>query len=190
MMTSRLILIWVVSLMLFIQPGALYAKQVEPFVVKSATTHLNGSVYFLNAVLDINLPYYITSAVDQGFNLPLLMEIEFYRHKTYWFNQRVVYIKQQYVLNYLPLLDAVSVLNVNSGRRQYFSTLNEAIQHVSVFLEFPVLDKNTLIDGAMYEARLRMGIDQSALPIPLKSSSFWKNDWDLVSDWYEWELTP
>jgi hypothetical protein len=190
MMTHRLILIWVVSLMLIAQPSMLLAEQTEPFVVKSATTQLNGSVYFLNAVVEINLPPYITRAVDQGFNLPLLVEIELYRHKTYWFNPRVAYIKQQYLLNYLPLLDAVSVLDVNSGRRQYFSTLKEALEHVSVFLEYPVLDKNTLSNDESYEVRMRIGIDQGALPIPLKSSSLWKNDWGLVSDWYDWELTP
>ena len=32
------------------------------------------------------------------------------------------------------------------------------------------------------------GIDSDELPLPLKSSSLWDNDWDLKSDWYEWEV--
>lgn len=187
---KRLILVWVVSLMLVLQAGVGSAQVGDAFVVKSANTHLNGSVFFLNAVFEIQLPFYITDAIDQGFNLPVLMEIEVFKSKSFWFDEQVVYIKQQYQLNYHPLLDAVSVYNVNSGRRQYFSSLTEAIQHLTVILDFPVLDKNNLPDDRSYQARIRLGVDQSQLPIPLKSSSLWKNNWDLKSEWYEWEVTP
>jgi hypothetical protein len=37
-------------------------------------------------------------------------------------------------------------------------------------------------------ARLRVGIDVDELPLPLKSSSLWDNDWGLQSDWFEWEI--
>jgi hypothetical protein len=189
MLFKRLILAWVVSLLLLVQPCSAAAQAAAPFSVKSVNMHLKGDVFFLNAVFDIHLPFYITKAIDQGFDLPLVIEIEFYRHKSFWFNEQIVYIKQQYQLNYLPLLDAFSVFDVNSGRRQYFASLNEAVQHLSVMLDFPVLDKNTLIENESYIAQLRMGVDQSELPVPLKSSSLWKNNWDLYSDWYEMEVT-
>jgi hypothetical protein len=190
MLFKRLILAWVVSLMLMVQPCSVAAQAGDPFIVKSAGTHLKGKVFYLNAVFDIHLPFYITDAIDQGFKLPLLVEIEFYLHKSFWFNEQIVYIKHQYQLNYHPLLDAISIFDVNSGTRQYFSSLNEALQHLSVILDFPVLDQNILVDNRSYTARLRMGIDQTELPVPLKSSSLWKNNWDLTSEWYEWKVTP
>jgi hypothetical protein len=189
MLFKRLILAWVVSLLLLVQPNSVAGQASDPFIVKSVNMHLKDDVFFLNAVFDIHLPFYITTAIDQGFDLPLVVEIEFYRHKSFWFNEQVVYIKQQYQLNYHPLLDAVSVLDVNSGSRQYFASLNEAVQHLAVMLDFPVLDKNTLIENESYMAQLRIGVDQTELPVPLKSSSLWKNNWDLYSEWYEWEVT-
>jgi hypothetical protein len=189
MLLKRLILAWVVSLMLLVQPCSVAAQAGDSFIVKSANMHLKGDVFFLNAVFDIHLPPYITTAIDQGFNLPLVIEIEFYRYESLWFNEQVTYIKQQYQLNYHPLLDAVSVFDVNSGRRQYFSSIDEAVEQLSVILDFPVLDKNNLKEQESYVARLRIGVDQSELPVPLKSSSLWKNNWALTSEWYEWEIT-
>ena len=38
------------------------------------------------------------------------------------------------------------------------------------------------------DLRIRFGIDTDELPQPLKASALWDNDWDLQSDWYEWEV--
>jgi hypothetical protein len=47
---------------------------------------------------------------------------------------------------------------------------------------------DNLAPGRDYYARVRYGIDTDELPLPLKSSSLWDNDWDLKSDWYEWDI--
>ena len=167
-----------------------YGEDEPAFEVTSVTTQLNDSVYFLNAVFDIRLPHYIKSAVDQGFDLPLFMEIEGYRQRSMWFDEKVVYIKQQYLLRYHTLLDAVSILDRNAGNRLYYDSLDEAIARLSVLIDYPALDNNSLQHGKSYNARIRFGIDSNELPLPLKSSSLWKNDWDLKSDWVEWELNP
>lgn len=170
-----------------LRPAVAFSEQ--QFVVESVTTQLNETVYFLNTVFEINLPGYISDAVDQGFDLPLAMEIEVYKQRRFWFDEKVVYIKQQYRLNYHALLDAVSIFDINAGSRKFFLSLDEAIQQMSVLLSYPLLDNNDLSATHRYSARLRFGIDNSEIPLPLKSSSFWENDWSLISDWYEWELT-
>ena len=160
-----------------------------PFDVKSGSTQRDGTVYFLNAVFNINFPHYIIESFEQGFDLPLLMEVEVYRDRNYWVDEKVVYIKQQYRLQYHPMLDSISIFNVNRGSRQYFNSLSEAVNQLSVLLGYPMLDRNNLLAGETYYARLRLGIDELELPIPLKSSALWENDWDLASEWYEWVVS-
>lgn len=167
-----------------------YAEDEAAFMVSSVNSKLNETVYFINAVFEIRLPHYIKSAVDQGFDLPLVMELEGFRQRNLWFDEKVVYIKQQYQLRYHTLLDAVSILDINAGSRLYYASLEEAIAHLSVLIDYPALDNNSLQKGKFYSARIRFGIDTGELPLPLKSSSLWKNDWDLKSDWVEWELNP
>ena len=161
----------------------------DEFVIKSVNTQLNETVYFLNAVFEISLPDYIVSAFDQGFVLPLLIEIEVSRNRLFWFDKDVVIIKQRYRMQYHAMLDSVSLLDVNSGNRQYFSSLDETLNHLTVLLNFPLLDNNALDQQKKYSARLNFGIDNAALPIPLKSSLLWKNDWHIGSDWFEWDIT-
>jgi len=171
-----------------LHPGLVWAD--EAFGVESASTRLDGDVYFLNTVFRIDLPDYITTALSQGFELPLVMEIDVYKHRSLWFDSRAVYIKQQYKIHYHLLLDAVSIFDVNAGSRSFYSTIDEAVEKLSVLIKYPMLDNNNLQQDKTYQVRLRFGIDISELPIPLKSSSLWKNDWALSSDWYEWMVNP
>ena len=165
-----------------------YALAEKEFVIKSASTQLNESVHFLNAVFEINLPEYISLAFDQGFDLPIALQIEVFRQRSFWLDEEVVTIKQKYRLQYHSMLDSISLLNVNAGSQLHFSSLEEALMHLTVLLNFPLLDNNALKDNEYYNARMNIGIDNAELPIPLKSSSLWKNDWSIVSEWYEWEI--
>lgn len=160
------------------------------FEVKSAQTQLIDSVYFLNADFEINLPPHIIGAFEQGFDLPLAMEVEVFQHNKYWLDKEIVMIKQNYQIQYHTLLDTVSVLNLNAGSRHYYSNLKEALAALSVLVGFPMLDKHSLTAGKNYSARVRIGIDEAELPVPLKTSGLWDDRWNLVSDWMEWRLNP
>lgn len=175
-------------LLLLLLPSQALAQQ--EIAVNSASTRLDGNVYFLSAVFDINLPYHITAAFEQGFELPLVMEVEVFKHRTFWLDDDVVTIRQQYQLQHHAMLDSVSVLNVNAGSRLYYSTLKQALSRLTFVLDYPLLDNNALKPAESYNARIHFGIDMAELPVPLKSSSFWKNNWNIMSDWYEWNINP
>lgn len=191
MLKSR-IRVFKVCFLLIVSAGLrpLWAQSEHAFVIESANTQLNESVYFLNMVVAIDLPAHIERAVEQGFDLPLVMEIEVYRQKSMWFDEKIVLIRQQYRVGYHSLLDEFSILDVNAGARAYFTSLDKAMEQLSVLMNYPALDKNTLVSGKVYDMRLRFGLDDAELPLPLKSSSLWREEWGIKSDWFEWELNP
>jgi hypothetical protein len=117
-----------------------------------------------------------------------MFEVEIRSERSYWFDKKVVSLKQQYRLHHLPILDSFVVFDVNSSERSYFDNRKAAVQSIEVVYNYPMLDVNNLALKKKYYARVRYGIDIDELPLPLKSSSFWDNDWDLQSDWYEWEI--
>jgi hypothetical protein len=190
LLLPRLLPFVIFAAAVLLSPGAAVGEDEveEGFTVRSASTQLNDNVYFLNAVMEAQLPEYIRSAVDQGFELPISMEIEFYRARSLWFDERIIYIKQQYRIRYHTLLDVVSVYDVNAGMSRYFANLDEALDRLMVVYNSPILDRNNLEAEQEYRGRLRFGIDSEELPLPLKSSSLWRNNWELASDWFEWEL--
>ena len=164
------------------------AQDGDSFIIEEAEFTLDQGWLMLDMVVASEIPNYISIALDQGFAVPLMFEIEIRSKKRYWFDDRIVSLKQQYLLHRLPMLDAYVVLDINNSLRHYFQERKAAVQFVEVVYNYPMLDINNLAACREYYARARFGIDTDELPLPLKSSSLWDNDWDLKSDWYEWEV--
>ena len=164
------------------------AEDSEAFVVKRAEFKLDESMLMLDLVVDSNIPDFITIAIDQGFAVPMRFELEIRSEQSYWFDPRVVSLKQQYMLHHQPLLDSFVVLDVNTAERHYFDERKAAVQFIELVYNYPMLDIDNLAADKNYYARVRFGIDTDELPLPLQSSWFWDSDWDLQSEWYEWEV--
>jgi hypothetical protein len=160
----------------------------EPFVVKHAEFKLDESMLMLDLEVDSNIPDFITIAIDQGFAVPMRFEIEIRAEQSYWFDPRVVSLKQQYRLHHQPMLDSFVVVDVNTSERHYFDQRKAAVQFIELVYNYPMLDIDNLAADKNYYARVRFGIDTDELPLPLQSSWFWNSDWDLQSEWYEWEI--
>ena len=176
------------ALLLMICSGQSPAQEAEAFVVRRAEFTLDQSLLRLNLVIDSNIPEYISIAIDQGFSVPIMFEVEIRSTKRYWFDDRIVSLKQQYHLQHQPMLDSYVVFDVNNSERLYFDSREAAVRFVEVVYNYPMLNIENLAPEREYYARVRYGIDTDELPLPLKSSSLWVNDWDLKSDWYEWEV--
>ena len=176
------------TLLLYLQSTPLLAQDRDAFIVERADFTLDETLLRLNLKIDSQLPNYILIAIDQGFAVPIMFEVEIRAAKAYWFDDKVVALKQQYLLHHLPMLDSFVVLDVNTSERHYFDNREAAVKSIEVVYNYPMLDINNLAPDKEYYARMRFGIDTDELPPPLKSSSLWDNDWDLKSDWYEWEV--
>jgi hypothetical protein len=184
--TGRQHLIWLMLLML--TAGVSVADDTQPFVVRSAEFNLDESLLLLDLIVDSEIPDYISIAIDQGFSVPIMFEVDIMASKRYWFDDRVVSLKQQYLLHYQPMLDSYVVFDVNNSERRYFDNRRSAVRFIEVVYNYPMLNIRNLAPDRKYYARVRFGIDSDELPLPLKSSSLWDNDWELKSDWYEWDL--
>lgn len=165
--------------------SASYADSDDAFKVKRAKFTQNDSMFYMDLIVQTTLPDYIAIAVDQGFAVPIMFEVEIREQKAYWIDSRLLSLKQQYLLHYLPILDSYAVLDVNKAERYYFHNRQSAVRHMQLVYHYPMFDIGNLDAGRNYYARVRFGIDTDELPLPLKSSSLWHNDWDIQSDWFE-----
>ena len=176
------------ALLLMICSGQSMAQDAEAFVVRRAEFTLDQSLLRLNLVIDSKIPEYISIAIEQGFSVPIMFEVEIRSTKRYWFDDRIVSLKQQYHLQHQPMLDSYVVFDVNNSERLYFDSREAAVRFVEVVYNYPMFNIDNMAPEREYYARVRYGIDTDELPLPLKSSSLWDNNWDLKSDWYEWEV--
>jgi len=183
----RMVLFGALATLLLSVP-LLAAESGIAFRIQSAEFNLNETLLELNSEIEIELPTYINTAIEKGFAVPMMFEVEILSVKKYWLDEKIVSLKQQYQLHYLPMLSSYVIFDLNAGQRYYFDQLNQAVHYLQVVYNYPMLDIDNIDDNRSFYARIRFGIDGDELPLPLKSSSLWDNDWSLRSDWYEWDI--
>ena len=166
------------------------AQGESSFNVTSASFTMQDGLLLLNSTLEIELPQYINKAIDQGFAVPLMFEVEVLEYSPYWFDKKLLSLKQQYQLHFLPMLSSYAIFDVNANERLYFNSRQQAVRHLKVVYAYPMFDISNINQSGLAYVRIRSGIDVDELPLPLKSSSLWDNDWELESDWFEWDIAP
>jgi hypothetical protein len=166
------------------------AQGESSFNVTSASFTMQDGLVLLNSTIEIELPQYINKAIDQGFAVPLMFEVEVLEYSPYWFDKKLLSLKQQYQLHFLPMLSSYAIFDVNANERLYFNSRQQAVRHLKVVYAYPMFDISNINQSGLAYVRIRSGIDVDELPLPLKSSSLWDNDWELESDWFEWDIAP
>ena len=78
--------------------------------------------------------------------------------------------------------------NVNSGEQDSFATLYSALNNLGRIQRLPVIDDSLLNPGSNYRARLRALLSTQQYPAALRILLFWRSEWQLKSDWYEWRI--
>lgn len=176
-----------IGLLLLLSPTLWAAPH---FTVHNAATELQGNVYFLNAVIEIELSEEQIMAIENGLAFPLQLDVEVLRQRDWWMDELVVRIEDQYRLKYLPLTELYQIEHVNSGMIRRVNSLEKALKLIGVIEHKSLLDRHALELEAHYAIRLRLRINREVLPVPLQSNTLLNADWNLVSDWFEWELQP
>jgi hypothetical protein len=158
------------------------------FVVRSATAELRDGVYFLNASIEYRLSSEARDALQSGVPLTIRLDVELTHDRRFWFDSEDAALRQLYQLEFHALSERYIVLNVNSGDQASFATLFAALEYLGEIERLPLIDAALLEDGRGYDLRLRAVLDVEQFPGPLRLLAFWRRDWSLASDWYQWPL--
>ena len=183
--------------MLALVAGALLAASVSAqqiperrgfFDIRSATTTLHEGVHELEARLQLILSDEALDALNSGVPLTIELEFEVIRVRGLWLDASDAVLTFQYELEYRPLSQRYIVRNLNSGNQDSFSTLYSALNNLGRIQGLPVIDDAVLSPGSDYRLRLRARLSTRQYPAALRLLFFWRSQWQLQSEWYEWTL--
>ena len=158
------------------------------FDIRSATTTLNEGVHELEARLQLILSDEALDALKNGVVLTIELEFEVIRVRGLWLDASDASLTFQYELEYRPLSQRYIVRNLNSGDQDSFSTLYSALNNLGRIQGLPVIDDAILSPGSNYRLRLRARLSTRQYPAALRLLFFWRSEWQLQSEWYEWLL--
>ena len=158
------------------------------FNIISAKTQLVKNVYQLEANIDLRFSDDALEALRSGVPLIILLNIEVLQDRSWWWDKTIAELEQGYLLLYHALSEKYIIHNLNSGAQKNYVSLNAALHSLSNIREFPLIDKNLLVEGNDYYARIRTYLDIESLPAPMRPIAYISSQWQLESDWYSWPL--
>lgn len=158
------------------------------FDVRSATTTLVDGVHRLDARLQLVLSDDALDALNSGVALRIEMNLDVIRVRRFLPDAVEAELIWQYELEYRPLSQRYVVRNVNSGVQDSYATLYSALNNLGRVQGLPVIDDSVLDADSRYRIRFRAALSTRQYPAPLRIILFWRDEWQLKSDWYEWYL--
>lgn len=158
------------------------------FDVRSASTTVVEGVIELEARLQLVLSDEALAALDNGVPLTIELKLEVIRERRFLPDATDAELILRYELEYRPLSQRYIVRNLNSGNQDSFATLYSALNNLGRIQELPVIDVSILERGADYRMRLQALLNTQQYPAPLRLLFFWRDQWQLKSEWFEWPL--
>jgi len=158
------------------------------FEVRSASTRQIGGVHILDARLQLVLSSEALEALSSAVPLTIELQLQLIRARRFWWDDAEAELAWRYELEYRPLSQRYIVRNINSGDQDSFATLYSALNNLGRVQGIPVIDDALLEPGDDYRVRLRALLNTQQYPAPLRLLFFWRDQWQLKSEWFEWLL--
>ena len=158
------------------------------FEVRSATTEVDNGVHTLDARLQLVLSSEALAALESGVTLTIELQMEVIRVRRWLTDASEAELAVRYELEYRPLSQRYIVRNLNSGEQDSFATLYSALNSLGRVQGLPVIDDALLESDKEYRFRLRAMLNTQQYPATLRLIFFWRGQWQLQSEWFEWSL--
>ena len=158
------------------------------FEVRSATTAIDACVHTLDARLQLVLSSEALSALASGVTLTIELQMQVIRVRRWIVDDTEAELAVRYELEYRPLSQRYIVRNLNSGEQDSFATLYSALNSLGRVQGLPVIDEALLDPDGKYRFRLRAMLNTQQYPATLRLLFFWRGQWQLQSEWFEWSL--
>lgn len=158
------------------------------FEVRSASTTIVDGVHTLDARLQLVLSSEALAALSSGVPLTIELQMELIRVRRFVWDDDAATLAVRFELEYRPLSQRYLVRNLNSGDQDSFATLYSALNNLGRIQNLPVIDDALLEPNESYRIRLRAMLQTRQYSAPLRFLFFWRSEWQLQSEWFEWLL--
>jgi len=158
------------------------------FEVRSASTTLRDGVHLLDARLQLVLSSEALEALNAGVPLTIELQLQMIRKRRFYMDALDAELAVRFELEYRPLSQRYIVRNLNSGDQDSFATLYSALNNLGRVAALPVIDDALLAPRKGYRVRMRAMLQTQQYPAPLRLVFFWRSQWQLQSEWFEWTL--
>lgn len=156
--------------------------------VKHADLLPGKNEVLLNADLDFHLSPQANEALQNGVPLFWNIKMKVRRERDFWFDKTLLKRELHYGLQYHALLKMYQVKNENLGTTKSFSMLSAALNEMATLRDVALNSIENFVPDETYYLAVKVIFDQEKLPLPLQTKAFANLQWQLSSDWTNFEL--
>ena len=158
------------------------------FHVRSATTVMVEGKHILDSRLQLFLSDEALNALNCGVPLTIELSVEIIRTRRFLPDAKEVELEFQYELEYRPLSQRYIVKNVQNEIQDSYATLFSALNKLGRVQDLILIENSSLEPQSNYRFRMQALLSTKQYSAPLRMLFFWRDQWDLKSEWYEWQF--
>ena len=164
------------------------SQEQESITVLSVNTNSKEGVLFLDANIDYALSDRELTALHSGIELAFQTEIKLLKNRTFWLDEEVARLTQDYLLTYNVLTERYSLENLNSRELSAFTNVTSALNLLGRVSRFPVIDESLLDIEAVYFIEVRSLLKIEVHSSLLRFLNIFVSNISIESDWFEWQV--
>ena len=158
------------------------------FDVRSAKSVLIDQTHVLDARLQLFLSDEALNALNSGVPLTIELSIEFIRVRRFMPDDKEIELSFQFELEYKPLSQRYIVRDTVNDTQDSYATLFSALNRLGRIQNLFLVNDNELSNNSNYRMKLQALLSTKQYSAPLRMLFFWRSQWDIKSEWYEWQL--
>lgn len=153
------------------------ARAAEPELTSFELTHGEDGV-FLSYAVNLELSRSVDDALSKAVPLFFVAEVELFRNRFYWRDQRIGYAIRRWRIVFQPLTSTYRV-TFDGGLSQNYATRAEAFAAISRTARWKIAEGPQIDENSRQYVEFSFKLDTSQLPRPMQIGIGGEKDWSM-----------
>jgi len=159
------------------------------FVIEKANANFNQNALSVNAKFELSISDAVDEALHNGVSISLMTTLDLYAKRRYMWDERIAQWVFRHQISYHTLTRRYILSSPQTAESSSFSSLEDLLSQVETFsFQSDILADTLPKSKSGYTLQLRIALDKSALPTPLRVMTFISPAWRLKSKVHEWSV--
>ncbi len=157
------------------------------FVIETAQASFSQSALSVTAKFDLQISDAVSEALHNGVSIQLLTTLDLFTQRPYIWDPRIARWAFTQQIRYHALTGRYVLTSPQQKGSRSFSSLSDLLNNIESFSFQSDISSDTLPESKYgYKLQLRIVLDKTILPAPLRVMTYISPAWRLSSDTHEW----
>jgi len=161
----------------------------DGFTIEEAHATFNQTALSVDAQFDLQLSEAVTDALHNGVSLQLITTLDLFTRRPYIWDPRIARWAFTQQIRYHSLTNRYILTSPQQKESRSYSSLDDLFSDIESFsFQSDILGDTLPESKSGYKLQLRIALDNTVLPTPLRVMTYISPAWKLRSDIQEWTV--